>query len=53
MTFSAGISGVSLGWVFYQVPEFSVEVYISTSEKKRNEAIFEALQEGRAEIESR
>lgn len=52
MTFSAGISGVSFGWVFHQGPEFSVELYISTSEKERNEAIFETLQDDRAEIES-
>jgi hypothetical protein len=52
MTFSAGISGVRFGWVFHQGPEFSVELYISTSEKERNEAIFETLQDDRAEIES-
>ncbi|MFC7185480.1 DUF4268 domain-containing protein [Halorubrum yunnanense] len=31
LTFSAGISGVRFGWVFHQGPEFSVELYISTS----------------------
>ncbi len=51
MTFSAGISGVSFGWVFHQGPEFSVELYISTSEKDRNEAIFRILKESREEIE--
>jgi len=52
MTFSAGISGVSFGWVFHQGPEFSIELYISTSEKERNEAIFETLQDDREEIEA-
>jgi hypothetical protein len=52
MTFSAGIAGVRFGWVFHQGPEFSVELYISTSKKERNEAIFETLQDSRAEIES-
>lgn len=52
LTFSAGISGVSFGWVFHQGPEFSVELYIQTSEADRNIAIFEALQEQRADIES-
>jgi hypothetical protein len=41
LTFSAGISGVRFGWVFHQGPEFSVELYISTSNKERNEGIFE------------
>jgi hypothetical protein len=52
LTFSAGISGVSFGWVFHQGPEFSVELYISTSEKERNEAIFETLKQDREAIES-
>lgn len=52
MTFSAGISGVSFGWVFHQVPEFSIELYISTSEKERNESILETLQQDQPEIES-
>ncbi|WP_257297860.1 DUF4268 domain-containing protein [Haloarchaeobius sp. FL176] len=52
LTFSAGLSGVSFGWVFHQGPEFCIELYISTSEKERNEEIFEALEETRSEIES-
>jgi hypothetical protein len=38
--------------VFHQGPEFSIELYISTSEKEKNEAIFEMLQDDRKEIES-
>lgn len=52
LTFSAGISGVSFGWVFHQGPEFSVELYISTADKERNEEIFATLQQDRAVIES-
>lgn len=52
LTFSAGIAGVSLGWVFHQGPEFSVELYISTPEKTRNEEIFHSLKQEREEIES-
>jgi len=52
MTFSAGISGVSLAWVFDQGPEFSIELYISTSDKENNEAIFETLQDDWGEIEA-
>ncbi|MDB2226469.1 DUF4268 domain-containing protein [Halorubrum ezzemoulense] len=52
LTFSAGIGGVRFGWVFHQGPEFSVELYISTSDKERNEEIFEALKRDRTEIES-
>jgi len=52
LTFSAGISGVSFGWVFHQGPEFSIELYISTSEKERNEEIFKVLQDDRESIES-
>ena len=52
MTFSAGKSGVSLGWVFHQGPEFCVELYISTSSKEQNEEIFDSLKESHDEIES-
>ena len=52
LTFSAGISGVRFGWVFHQGPEFSVELYISTSNKERNEEIFEALKRERTDIET-
>jgi len=52
LTFGAGKGGVSFGWVFHQGPEFSVEVYISTSTKERNEAIFTSLKQQRTEIES-
>lgn len=52
LTFSAGTSGVSFGWVFHQGPEFSVELYIQTSDAERNLAIFEALKEECDEIES-
>ena len=52
LTFSAGIAGVSFGWVFHQGPEFSIELYISTSEKERNEEIFETLKQDREMIES-
>lgn len=52
LTFSAGISGVSLGWVFHRGPEFCVELYISTSSGKRNEEFFDALSADRSDIES-
>lgn len=52
LTFGAGRAGVSFGWVFHQGPEFSVELYISTSSKETNEAIFDALKEKSAEIET-
>jgi hypothetical protein len=52
LTFSAGISGVSFGWVFHQGPEFSIELYISTSDKDRNEEIFNTLMQDRDAIES-
>ena len=51
LTFSAGISGVRFGWVFHQGPEFSVELYISMSNKERNEEIFEALKREQTQIE--
>ncbi|GGI97146.1 hypothetical protein GCM10008995_03890 [Halobellus salinus] len=51
LTFSAGISGVRFGWVFHQGPEFSVELYISTSNKERNEEVFEALKREQTRIE--
>jgi len=38
--------------VFHQGPEFSIELYISTSEKERNEEIFKVLQDDRESIES-
>lgn len=43
LTFGAGKSGVSFAWVFHQGPEFSVELYISTSSKDQNEEIFKSL----------
>jgi len=52
LTFSAGIAGISFGWVFHQGPEFAVELYIQTSDAQRNVTIFEALNEQSAEIES-
>ncbi|AGN02281.1 hypothetical protein L593_11690 [Salinarchaeum sp. Harcht-Bsk1] len=52
LTFSAGIAGVSFGWVFHQGPEYCVELYIQTADAEQNLAIFEALKEQRAEIES-
>lgn len=52
LTFSAGISGVSFGWVFHQGPEFSIELYISTSSKERNAEIFESLRSEQQKIES-
>lgn len=52
LTFSAGKSGVNFGWVFHQGPEFSVELYISTSSKERNEEIFASLNTKQDEIES-
>ncbi|MFC4987152.1 DUF4268 domain-containing protein [Saliphagus infecundisoli] len=52
LTFSAGTSGVSFGWVFHQTPGFSVELYIQTSDPDRNLAIFEALKEESDKIES-
>jgi len=53
LTFSAGISGVSFGWVFHQGPEFAVELYISTSDGTRNEDIFNELNKDQTEIEER
>ena len=52
LTFSAGISGVRLGWSFHQGPEFSVELYISTLDKERNKEIFEALKREQTDIET-
>ncbi|WP_144902200.1 DUF4268 domain-containing protein [Halobellus captivus] len=52
LTFSAGLSRVRLGWVFHQGPEFSVELYISTPDKERNEEIFQSLREEQEDIES-
>lgn len=52
LTFSAGLSGVSLGWVYHQGPEFAVEVYIQTADAEQNLAIFEALHDQRADIEA-
>ncbi len=52
LTFSAGTSGVSFAWVFHQGPEFVVELYIQTTDPDRNEAVFDALNEQRDEIES-
>ena len=51
LTFSAGISGVRFGWVFHQGPEFSVEFYISKSNKERNEEISETLKREQTQIE--
>lgn len=52
LSFSAGISRVRFGWVFHQGPEFSVELYISTPDKERNEQLFDELKDDRSEIES-
>lgn len=52
MTFSAGTSGVSFGWVFHHGPEFSVELYITTGDKERNQELFERLQENGEALES-
>ena len=52
LTFSAGISRVRFGWAFHQGPEFSVELYISTPDKERNEEIFEALKQEQTDIET-
>jgi hypothetical protein len=51
LTFGAGKSGVSFGWVFHQGPEFCVELYISTSTKEQNEEIFDVLKKSREDIE--
>lgn len=50
LVFGAGIGGVSLGWAFHQGPEFSVELYIDTSDKERNESIYDALKQHQNEI---
>lgn len=52
LTFSAGKSGVSFGWVFHQGPEFAIELYISKSSKEQNEEIFDVLRQDSTEIES-
>lgn len=39
-----------MGWSFHQGPEFSVELYIDTPDKERNEAIYDALQQHQNEI---
>lgn len=52
LTFGAGKTGASFGWVFHQGPEFCVELYISTSSKEQNEALFESLRAHRETIES-
>lgn len=51
LTFSAGIGGVSFGWVFHQGPEFAVELYISTSDGDKNEEIYTKLKQDQTEIE--
>lgn len=51
LSFGAGMSGVSIGWVFHQGPEFSLDLYIDTSDGDRNEAVFQALEDDRAAIE--
>lgn len=52
LTFSAGISGVSFGWVFHQGPEFCVELYISTPSKAQNEKIYDSLHADQSDIEA-
>lgn len=52
LTFSAGMSRVRRGWVFHQGPEFSVELYISTADGDRNEAIFDRFKQDQGEIEA-
>lgn len=52
LVFGAGIGGISLGWSFHKGPEFATELYIDTSDKERNEAIYRALKEDREEIEA-
>ena len=52
LTFGAGISGISFGWVFHGETEFSVELYIDAGDAEQNETIFETLKEDRATIES-
>uniref|UniRef100_UPI000EFBCADC DUF4268 domain-containing protein n=1 Tax=Halalkalicoccus subterraneus TaxID=2675002 RepID=UPI000EFBCADC len=49
--FGAGIGGLSLGWAFHQGPEFAVEFYIDTSDKKWNETIYDALKQHQEEIQ--
>lgn len=52
LTFGAGVSGVGFVWSFHQGPEFAVELYIDTSDKERNEAVFNALKEDQHKIGS-
>lgn len=52
LVFGAGIGGVSQGWAFHKGPEFAVELYIDTSDKERNEAIYRALEADRDAIEA-
>lgn len=48
-TVSAGVSGV-IGRVFHRGTKFSVELYISADNKKRNERIFAVLKQERTQI---
>lgn len=50
-SFASGKAGVAFGWVFGPPSRFRVEVYIDTEDRRRNVAIFEALQRQREEIE--
>lgn len=52
LTFGAGISGISFGWVFHGETEFSVELYIDAGNAEQNETIFETLKEDQMAIES-
>ncbi len=52
LTFGAGKAGLSFCWVFHSGPEFSVELYLSSSSKEENEEMFTAFYDERETIES-
>lgn len=49
--FSGGKSGLKFGWVFRSNNRFSVELYIDTRDKEKNNAIFDYLFRHKNEIE--
>ncbi|WP_227355754.1 DUF4268 domain-containing protein [Haladaptatus salinisoli] len=50
--FGAGVSGCTFNWAFHHGPELAVELYIDTSDKERNEAIYSKLKADQDVIES-
>lgn len=53
LSFSAGTTGINIGWSFHQGPEFSVELYLDVGDKNENAEIFRQLMEEKTEIEEK